>query len=120
MTGRQNKAIAALLTAPTTQAAAAQAGVGYATLRRWLTQDAAFRREYDSAMAQLIQEAATQARQGMGEAVQTLREIATDQDSPGAVRVQAARAIIDSGVKLIEVSDILARLEALENADDWR
>ena len=119
MTGKQRKALAALLTAPTMRAAAAQASVSYATLRRWMGQDTAFREEYEAELTQLVQAATTQARQGMGEAVQTLREIVTDADSPGAVRVQAARAILDSGVKLIELSDILRRLEALEHVGKY-
>lgn len=36
MTGKQKKAIAALLSASTVRDAAAAAGISYATLRRWI------------------------------------------------------------------------------------
>jgi hypothetical protein len=54
----------------------------------------------------------------MGEAVETLRKIIGDPDAPSSSRVQAAKAIIDSGLRIVEITDIITRLEALEDAQD--
>ena len=51
MTARQKRALVALLSAPTKREAAEIAGISYPTLRRWITQDADFRREYEAELA---------------------------------------------------------------------
>lgn len=114
MTAKQKKALAALITAPTVSAAAAQAGIGYTTLRRWLKDDEAFRREYERELASLVTEAATRAKQSMTPALSVLREIVEDEDGPAAVRVSAARSLLEYGLKLVELADLSARLDALE------
>lgn len=116
MTAKQKRALAALLTASTVQEAATEAKVSYATLRRWLTDDKEFRAEYDAVLRELVEGAAAKARQGMTEAVGVLREIMADDEAAPNARVQAARATIDCGLKIVEISDIINRLEALENA----
>lgn len=114
MTDKQKKALAALLTASTVNAAAQTAEVGYSTLRRWLKEDDAFRRAYQEALAALLEDAAVQAKMSLSPALSTLREIVEDQSSAVPVRVQAARALLDYGLKLTEIMDVLERLEALE------
>src|SRR5207302_1423661 len=57
LTGRQAAALAALLSEPTVQAAAARAGVGERTLLRWL-KDPGFRREYRAARSAAVEHAA--------------------------------------------------------------
>ena len=116
MTNRQQRALAALIRAPTTREAAASAEVGYSTLRRWLSEDQEFREAYRAELSQLVEEAARSVRAGMGEASQTLREVAQNKEAPASARVQAAKAILDSGVRIVEIADILERLEALEDA----
>ena len=114
MTAKQNKALAALITAPTVAAAAEQAGIGYTTLRRWIKTDDAFRHEYERELAGLVTEAATRAKQAMSPALAVLREIVEDEDGPAAVRVSAARSLLEYGMKLVETEDILKRLAELE------
>ena len=116
MTAKQKKALAALITAPTVAAAAEQAGIGYATLRRWLKEDEAFRHEYERELAGLVTEAATKAKQSMTPALSVLREIVEDEDGPAAVRVSAARSLLEYGLKLVELADLTARLDALEKS----
>lgn len=115
MTAKQKKAIAALLAAPTVQAAAEAAGVSYSTLRRWLSQDD-FRRQYDAALSDLVSEAAIQAKKSLAPALSVLREVAEDQDCTAIARVQAARALVDNTLKLAELSDIMTRLSKLEQS----
>lgn len=116
MTRKKQMAVAALIRAPTIDAAAQAAGVGYSTLRRWLKEDQEFREAYQTALEELLSDAATQAKQGLSPALEALREIAEDQDSPAAARVQAARSIIDGALKLTEAAEIVKRLEALEQS----
>ena len=82
MTGKQKKALAALLSAPTKREAAAIAGISYPTLRRWITQDDGFRREYEAELAALLEGASEQVRHGMLDAVTTLRRIVADEAAP--------------------------------------
>ena len=114
MTGKQKKALAALLSAATMQEAARTADVSYATMRRWLTQDIEFRQAYNEELQGIVERAAVQARQGMTEAVSALREIVTDGEAAQNTKVSAARAILESGAKLVEIADFEARLAALE------
>ena len=116
MTAKQKRALAALLTASTVQEAAVEAKVSYATLRRWLTDDKEFLAEYETVLQELVESAAAKARQGMTEAVGVLREIMADDEVAPNARVQAARATIDCGLKIVEISDIIGRLEVLEDA----
>lgn len=116
MTNRQQKALAALIRSPTVEVAAQEAGVGYSTLRRWIKEDANFRQAYQEELAGLISEAAGQARQSLAPALSALREITENPSSPGAVRVSAAKAILDAAMRLAEATDVLERVEALEKS----
>lgn len=115
MTNRQQKALAALIRSPTVEEAAQAAGIGYSTLRRWLSEDDDFRQAYQKELAGLVSDAAAQAKQSLSPALSTLREIVEDQYVPAAARVSAARALLDYGLRLTEIIDIIPRLEALEN-----
>jgi uncharacterized protein (UPF0147 family) len=114
MTGKQKKALAALLNSRTMRAAAQSAGVNYSTLRRWIVEDAEFRKAYNDELAVLIENAANQARQGMTEAVDVLREIINDEDAPQSNRLAAAKVLIESGSRLIEMQSFDSRITELE------
>lgn len=112
----QRRALSALLTSKTLEEAAAQAKISSRTLRSYL-KNAEFRCEYGEVMAQLVADAAAQARRGMGEAISLLREMLGDADVSPNVRVQAARTILESGGKLIEMQSLEARIAALEERE---
>ena len=114
MTARQKRALAALLTSTTIQEAAAQAKVPYSSVRRWLAEDKEFRAEYEAVLREITESAATQARQGMTEAVSVLREIMADVEAAPNVKVQAARTILDSGGRLLELQSLEGRMAELE------
>lgn len=116
MTNRQQRALAALIRAPTTREAAAEAKIGYSTLRKWMASDDDFRKAYSAELAQLTEEAGRSVRAGMTDAAEALRRIATDPDAPSSARVAAAKAILDSGLRIVEITDVISRLEALEDA----
>lgn len=112
----QRRALSALLTSKTLEEAAAQAKISSRTLRSYL-KNAEFRCEYGEVMAQLVADAAAQARCGMGEAISLLREMLADTDAPPNVRVAAARTLLESGGKLIEMQSLESRIAALEERE---
>ena len=79
VTGKQQKAIAALIRSPTVEAAA-------------------------------------EAKRNLSPALGILRGIVEDADQPGAVRVSAARSLMEYGLKLHDVVFVERRLDALEQA----
>ena len=113
MTQKQQKALAALLTNPTREAAAAAAGIGSKTLRRYLA-DPEFQAEYQQAVSGVIADAAQQARQSLSPALTCLREIVEDSGEPSTARISAARSLLEYGLRLTETADILTQIETLE------
>jgi hypothetical protein len=62
----------------------------------------------------VVQQAITQVQRATGEAVETLRSVMQDAEAPASARVSAAKAILETAIKAVEVEDIEARLTALE------
>jgi len=114
MTDRQQKALAALIRAPTVEAAARSSGIGYGTIRRWLREDQEFKAAYKAALDEMVDDAAAQAKHSLSLAFDTLSEIMQKKGISPTVRVSAARADLEFTLRLIEVKDIVSRLEALE------
>ena len=110
MTARQQKALAALLTSPSKAAAAKAAGISPRTLRDYLA-DPDFQTAYRDAFGNMVEDATRQAQQAISPALSTLREIVEDKGEDAQ-----ARAILSHGIKLTETTDILSRLQELEEA----
>lgn len=117
MTSRQEKALASLIRAPTRAAAAKEAGVGISTLRRWMRDDTEFRSAYRAALDELLQDASAQSKQNLTKALDVLAEIMESGEN-SQVRISAARSTLEFLLKLNEQADIVARLNALEEAED--
>jgi hypothetical protein len=96
------------------QAAAAASGINEKTLRRWLREDAAFQMAYRDARRQVVQQAIVQVQQTTGDAVETLRTVMQDPEAPASARVSAARVVLDTAIKAIELEDLEQRIVALE------
>lgn len=115
MSPNKQKALKALLVAPTKAEAAKAAGIDPATLRRYF-QDPEFVSELKKAFSNAIDEATSYAKLSLHPALATLRRIAEDKTAPVMAQVSASRSLLEYGQKLIETNDILLRLEALEDA----
>ena len=113
MTGKQTKALTALLTCPTKQAAAKAAGISATTLKRYLA-DPEFVAEYEKALTDLIDAAATQSKQILSPALSCLKEIIEDKGQRADLRIQASRAALEFGLRVIEAMDFEKRMRALE------
>lgn len=113
MTERKRRVLAALLTSPSKAAAAAAAGVNVRTVQNYLS-DPAFREAYQSALEDMVSDAAAEAKRALSPALCTLREIIEDRGEDTQNRISASRVLLSNSIKLIETADILTRLEQLE------
>jgi len=102
---RQEAAIAALLTEPTLAAAAKSAGIGEATLRRWLRLPA-FLAAYRKARRELVESAVGRVQAATGQAVDSLLEVARHGKRDGD-RVRAAVALLDHAFRGVREADAL-------------
>ena len=62
----------------------------------------------------MVQHAITQVQRATGEAVETLRRVMHDAEAPAGAKVSAAKAILETAIKAVELEDIEARIAALE------
>lgn len=109
-------ALAALLTQPTQAQAAQKAGIGLTTLKRYLDEPE-FQTAYQEAVTKLLEEASVQAKQGLSPALSCLREIVEDRKTAATARIQAARSLLEYGLRLTETVDVMKQLNELEQ---WR
>jgi phage terminase small subunit len=113
LTRRQENFITALLGCPTILQAAHTAGIAVATATRWL-KEPAVQAAYREARRAVVQHAIVQVQQATGEAVETLRAVMQDPDAPASAKVSAARTILETAIKAVEIEDLDARITALE------
>ena len=109
--GRQELAIAALLSETTQDAAAAKVGISVSTLRRWMQQPE-FIAAYRAARRCIVEGVIASIQKSADEAVTTLRRAMTC--GTPAVEVRAAQVVLDNAIKGVEVGDVIERLEELE------
>lgn len=112
---KQEKAIIALLNQPTIQLAAKEAGVGERTLHTWLDLPH-FVRAYCRARKKAFSQAVSLAQKYAPLAVQTLARICNSDSAPPASRVAAAAYLLRLSRDSIELEDLQARLDLLEQA----
>ena len=113
LTHKQERAIAALLIAPSVTAAAQQIGVNENTLLRWL-KDPAFERAYKEARRAVVQQAIVRMQQLCSKVVTKLEELIDDPDAPASSRVTAMKTVLEMSWKAIELEDLETRIAALE------
>jgi hypothetical protein len=111
LTRKHEQAIAALLSTPSIPAAAKVAGIGEATLWRWL-QLPDFAAAYRAARRQVVERAVSELQAATGEAVETLKRNLTCENP--AVEIRAAQIIIEQAIKGVELVDLQERVERLE------
>jgi hypothetical protein len=107
--------IAALLSEPTHAAAAVKAGVSEATAQRWLRKPE-FQAAYRAARRAVVESAVGRLQQVTAEAVEVLRRNMTC--GHAAVEVRAAVAVIEKAIEGVELIDLMARLDELEQRMD--
>src|SRR5262245_55649012 len=98
LSGKQERALSALLTEPSVEAAAHKAGVNARSLYRWLN-DPRFGAVYRAARRHAVQQASAQLQRASSDAVATLRSVMNDLTAPAPARVNAAKAVLEMAVK---------------------
>lgn len=110
---KQERAISALLQAPSLKEAAKEAGISEATLHRWL-KDEAFQMAYRAAKKEVVDHAICRLQQSSGKAVKALVEIMGSAISPASARVSAARTILETSIKAVEMENLERRIADIE------
>jgi hypothetical protein len=112
LTRKQEAAIAALLTEPTVEAAAASAGVAHGTLKNWLRQRS-FQAAYAEARQQVLERAVARLLALLTKAADTLeRNLACGKPS---AENRAAGLIYAQALKGVETLDLVRRIAELES-----
>jgi hypothetical protein len=116
LTPKQHKALAALLSEPTVTAAAAKVGIGERTLHTWLHDVPAFVDAYTAARHDAVGQAVGRLQHATGLAVDALVDVldSASTPAPAAVRVSAAKVIIEYALRFRELDELESRIAALE------
>jgi hypothetical protein len=102
----------ALACGATVEAAARQCQLSDRTVYRRL-KDPEFRSRLQAVRSDMVQRAAGMLTAAAGEAVRTLLALQKE-SAPPAVRLGAARAVLEIGIRVRELADLEARIAALE------
>jgi hypothetical protein len=114
LTDKQAAFLPALLSYPTIKEACFSSGISEPTAWRWLSGDAKFRGQYRLARRQVVEHVIVRIQTDAASAAKVLREVSDDKEASASARVSAAKTIIELAVKAVEIGDLEARLEALE------
>jgi Terminase small subunit len=116
MTEKERKyeeAVSAIMTTPHLQDATRMLGIDYSTLWRWL-QDPDLQELLSLTRQCLMEGTISSLQSAMSEAIGTLRDLASDKNTPPASRVSAAKTIIDMAFKGWAVIDTEKRIREIE------
>jgi hypothetical protein len=105
--------LTALACGATVENAAVKTGIGRRTAHRRL-QDPDFQRRLSEIKSAMVRRATDMLTAASLESVKTLLAL-QDPKTPAAVRLGAARSVLEIGVRLRDSGDLNERIEALEN-----
>lgn len=109
----QERAILALIEQPTVMKAAETSGVAPSTLYRWM-KESAFQQAYREARRESFRQAIAMTQRYAPAAVQTLMKVMQDPTANHTAKVSAAATLLKFSRDSIELDDLAARIEALE------
>jgi len=114
--GRAKKArfVAALVAGATVAEAAASVGRSERTGRRWLASDAELRAAVNTATDSILRELVVSSLGRCQRSMVTIEAIRDDPDVAPYVRLGAAKALAEYGLRLIELVGMVDRLAAIE------
>ena len=107
----------ALLAYPTVREASEATGIPESTIYLRL-RNAEFKQKYKQAKDEMLHSTTTYLQSKLHEATGTIVDIMNDTETASQVRINAARAVFDYCIRLTEQTDIIRRLEALEEAQN--
>lgn len=109
----KEKIMTALLSSSSQAEAAEKCGITDRTIRTYLD-DPGFYSEYRRRKSELVTDAARQIQASYTAAINALNGIVSSQLAPDGVKISAARALLEYGLKFTEQADVITRLENLE------
>ena len=112
----RKSAVLALLTEKTVTDAATKAKVDESTLRRWLSEDAAFQAAHADARQAAFQAGISRVQALTARAVDTLEDLLDATDHPN-VRLGAARTVAELGIHQHDADTILRKLNEIESSN---
>lgn len=115
LTSTQQRAISALMSESSIQAAARSCGISERTMRRWLKRTD-FVAVFTETRREVMRIATARLQAAAGAAVDALLEVVRDRSTPPGARASASRIILDATVRLVELEDLAERLAELERA----
>jgi AcrR family transcriptional regulator len=110
---KQERALRALISCPSTKEAAREAGISETTLWRY-TRDEAFSRRLKETLRVAVSHAGIRLQSESGEAVAVMSELMRQKDAPASIRLSAARSIIDYTIRVGEMDELRRRVDELE------
>lgn len=113
LTPRQRRFVVAMMAARTVAEAAELVGVTERTGYKYLA-NPIVKTALSQALDAVLAQATRRVVSSMSGALDTLEAIHTDEDAPSGARVSAAKAILDSGPRLREFSELCERIAVLE------
>ena len=111
--GKKLRAVEAILACNTVEEACKVVRINRSTMYRYF-KDPLFEQALKKAKRQLVNRAILRLQQTCGDATRALAEICRDKDAPPSARVSAAKEILHSALKAVEIEDIEERLNNLE------
>jgi len=110
---KQEAAILELLSNRTVEDAARAVKISPRTLYRWLEQPE-FVAAYRKARLAAFGQATARLQQACGAAASILMKVMVDPATPASTKVRAAEAVLERATRGIELEDVLARVDVLE------
>ena len=110
---KQERAVLALIAEPTVEKAAELAGISDATLFRWM-REPAFREAYLAARRVAVEGAVSILSHSAVEAAMVMCQVMRNERAPIASRLAAARSVLTAAFKGVELLELEARIQALE------
>ena len=112
------KLLESLLLNGSVSGAAADCGISQSAVYKRL-QNEDFRQMYDRMQGIILASVSGALSQSLTDAVLCLKKIVTDENAPVGSRVAASDALLRHCCRYIETSNILSRIERLENQTDY-
>jgi hypothetical protein len=112
LSAKQELALQAVISHPTLKDAAGAAGVSEATLWRY-RQDPEFSRRLREARREAVDHTVLRLQRVSPDAVTVLHDLMMKEDAPAAVRITAARTVLDYSIRAVEIDELRRQVEDL-------
>jgi hypothetical protein len=110
---QRQQLILALLQQPSTEKAAAAAGMSAVTAWR-ISKTPEFQQEYRQARLEVYSQSTARLQSAAGAATSTILRIMADGNVKPSIRLQAAHNVLELGARALELEDLNVRLQRVE------